>query len=93
MEVVSSLTSTTDVPKDVPKNNERGRFDKGWKGRRIPSLAGPFFFLSALCPCAGQVEAGESQRPASPGGVYDKPYIRESGSGTDIGGYIDHELI
>lgn len=36
--------------------------------------------------------AAADQRPAIAGGPYDKPHIRASGSGTSIGGYIDHEL-
>ena len=31
-------------------------------------------------------------RPTVPGGIYDKPYIKRAGSGTAIGGYMDHEL-
>ncbi len=50
-----------------------------------------FLLLSVLLCC--QVWAEGSPRPASRGGVTDKPYIRQSGSGTAIGGYIDHELI
>ena len=36
--------------------------------------------------------AEEKPRDAVPGGVYDKPHIRQGGRGTIIGGYIDHEL-
>jgi hypothetical protein len=31
-------------------------------------------------------------RPAVPGGVYDKPYLTRALGGTAVGGYIDHEL-
>ncbi|NKB68228.1 MAG: hypothetical protein GKR89_14295 [Candidatus Latescibacteria bacterium] len=59
-------------------------------------LARPYLLLSllilSLCNTIVPVPAQANERPTLPGGAYDKPYIQQSGSGTSIGGYIDHEL-
>ena len=34
----------------------------------------------------------ERLRPELPGGIYDKPYIKRSGRGIALGGYMDHEF-
>jgi hypothetical protein len=47
--------------------------------------------LGAAAASAAE-EAEEGKRPAVPGGVYDKPYIKRGGRGSFIGGYMDHEL-
>ncbi|MCF7804169.1 MAG: hypothetical protein K9N46_13900 [Candidatus Marinimicrobia bacterium] len=51
--------------------------------------------LSGILACFGIVlfalPALAQDRPATPGGIYDKPYIEEAGRGTAIGGYIDME--
>ncbi|MFP6645721.1 MAG: porin [Candidatus Latescibacterota bacterium] len=46
--------------------------------------------LAALCAAASATFAAD--RPAVQGGVYDKPYLRQTTGGTTVGGYIDHEL-
>ena len=62
-----------------------------WGSKATRSSRFRFLLLSVFLCCQGWAEG--SPRPASRGGVTDKPYIRQSGSGTAIGGYIDHELI
>ena len=46
--------------------------------------------LAVLCAAASTTFAAD--RPAVQGGVYDKPYLRQTTGGTTVGGYIDHEL-
>lgn len=46
--------------------------------------------LAVLCAAASTTFAAD--RPAVQGGVYDKPYLRQTTGGTIVGGYIDHEL-
>jgi hypothetical protein len=89
MEKSDSAISTT----SGPRTNGGGfseRPNATWSFLARPVLL--FVFLCAQSS-ACQVWAEGSQRPASPGGIYDKPYITKSGRGTAIGGYIDHELI
>lgn len=47
----------------------------------------------AFCAAALVAVAAHAQdRPAVPGGVYDKPYLKRTTGGTAVGGYIDQEL-
>jgi len=61
-------------------------------------LRGSLFTILALLLATiafAQGESGEGsgeERPAVPGGIYDKPYIERFGRGTAIGGYLDMEL-
>jgi len=49
--------------------------------------------LVAGCLLLGHsVFAEEAARPAVPGGLYDKPYIKRAGRGVALGGYMDHEF-
>ena len=57
-----------------------------WGSKAIRSSRFRFLLLSVFLCC--QVWAEGSPRPASPGGVTDKPYIRQPDSGIAIGGYI-----
>ncbi len=36
--------------------------------------------------------SSEENRPALPGSIYDKPYIKRAGRGVVVGGYMDHEF-
>ena len=47
------------------------------------------FLVAGLFAVASPLAA---ERPAVEGGVYDKPYIKQTVGGTAVGGYIDHEL-
>ena len=56
-------------------------------------LAVPCFLLFGLTVCVSQADGAEDgSRPATPGGIYDKPYLRQS-AGAAVGGYMDHELL
>ena len=49
--------------------------------------------LTCVAVLFGEAEIAAAQgRAPVPGGVYDKPYIQRAGSGTALGGYMDHEL-
>ena len=50
--------------------------------------------MGAVLVCTLSVTASaEEGRPTVPGGIYDKPHVRDGeGGGTVIGGYIDHAL-
>ncbi|MDA0335178.1 MAG: hypothetical protein O2782_08450 [bacterium] len=53
------------------------------------------FLVATLCVASGTGLADNAlaaDRPAVPGGVYDKPYLKQTVGGTAVGGYIDHEL-
>ncbi len=51
------------------------------------------FAVVGLLLAAGSTGfAEEGERVAVPGGVYDKPFLKEEGRRTMLGGYFDHEL-
>lgn len=47
--------------------------------------------LAFTAPASAQADS--TKRVGLPGGIYDKPYIARMGSGTLLGGYMDHELL
>ena len=57
---------------------------------RLPQRTFSALWLGIML--AAGAPAQQDDRPALPGGAYDKPYVQRAGSGTSIGGYIDHEL-
>jgi hypothetical protein len=44
------------------------------------------------CLLTAAAVAEEAKRPELPGNIYDKPYIKRSGRGVSVGGYLDHEF-
>lgn len=49
-------------------------------------------FVVGCCMLFAVSVSAEEKRPALPGGVYDKPYIKRAGRGVALGGYMDHEF-
>jgi hypothetical protein len=47
--------------------------------------------LALTVPASAQADS--TKRVGLPRGIYDKPYIARMGSGTLLGGYMDHELL
>lgn len=56
------------------------------------TLTGAIVMAGMLSVGVSQTSAEEEERPAVPGGIYDKPYIQRGGRGTILGGYMDHEF-
>ena len=59
-----------------------------WRMRRAAlRMAGAILMMVAV-----SFAEDDDTRVAVPGGVYDKPFLKEGGRKTTIGGYFDHEL-
>ena len=57
------------------------------------TLTGTIVMAGMLSGGVSRTSAEEEERPAVPGGMYDKHYIQRGGRGTILGGYMDHEPI